>query len=61
MDAELSANDLQLSSSDVRLIVGVLYCVGTLDISSPRVDTLLLAARVLGMPSLIDFLIKQFI
>ena len=58
LDRELAANGLSLTVDDVRLIIGILYCVGTVDISPERTDTLLVAAQVLGIPTLIAFLKK---
>lgn len=56
LDKELAQNDLFLSFEDVQLIIGILYCVGTVEISPQRIESLLVAAQVLGIPTLIRFL-----
>lgn len=53
---ELAPNGLHLTFEDVRLIVGVLYCMGTVEISPQRIESLLLMAQVMGIPTLITFL-----
>ena len=55
---ELAPNDLSLTLEDVQLIIGILYCVGTVEISPARIETLLIRAQVLGIPTLISFLKK---
>ena len=45
LDRELAPNGLSLTVDDVRLIIGILYCIGTVDISPERTDTLLVAAQ----------------
>ena len=52
----MAPNGLSLTFEDVELIIGILYCVGTVEISPQRVAALLLAAQVMGIPSLIRFL-----
>ena len=42
----------------MQLIIGILYCVGTVEISPQRIETLLICAQVLGIPTLISFLKK---
>ena len=49
LNKELSANGLTLTFEDVQQIVGVLYCVGTVEISPQRIESLLVVAQVLGM------------
>ena len=56
LDKELSPNGLDLSYADVQLIIGILYCVGTVEISPQRIQSLLLIAQVLGIPTLITLL-----
>ena len=56
LDKELAPNDLSLPFDDVTLIIGILYCVGVVEISPPRIQTLLVAAQILGIPTLIRFL-----
>ena len=56
LDRELGPHGLQLTFDDVRLIIGVLYCVGTVEISPQRIESLLVVAQVLGIPTLIRFL-----
>jgi hypothetical protein len=46
LDRELSPNGLSLSIEDVRLIIGILYCVGTVEISPQRIESLLVSAQV---------------
>ena len=46
LDKELAPNGLSLTFEDVELIIGILYCVGTVEISPQRVAALLLAAQV---------------
>ena len=58
LDKELAPNDLSLTPEDVQLIIGILYCVGTLEILPARIETLLICAQVLGIPTLISFLKK---
>ena len=58
LDKELAPNDLSLTLEDVQLIIGILYCVGTVEISPARIETLLICAQVLGIPTLISFLKK---
>ena len=58
LDKELAPNDLSLTLEDVQLIIGILYCVGTVEISPQRIETLLICAQVLGIPTLISFLKK---
>eukprot|EP00092_Neocalanus_flemingeri_P012971 GFUD01013976.1.p1 GENE.GFUD01013976.1~~GFUD01013976.1.p1 ORF type:complete len:1261 (+),score=305.37 GFUD01013976.1:94-3876(+) len=58
LDKELAPNDLSLTLEDVQLIIGILYCVGTVEISPQRIETLLISAQVLGIPTLISFLKK---
>ncbi len=58
LDKELAQNDLVLTYDDVQLIIGILYCVGTVDISPPRIKSLLVASQVLGIPTLTRFLKK---
>ena len=69
---ELAPNDISLTLEDVQLIIGILYCVGTVEISPQRIETLLICAQVLypcsktltkqfqvlGIPTLISFLKK---
>ena len=56
LDRELAPHGIDVSFEDVRLIIGILYCVGTVEISPPRIESLLLLAQVMGVPSLIRFL-----
>ncbi|CAB4069554.1 KRAB [Lepeophtheirus salmonis] len=56
LDRELSPNGLDLTYEDVQLIIGILYCVGTVEISPERIESLLLIAQVLGIPTLIHLL-----
>ena len=56
MEKELAPHGINVTFDDVRLIIGILYCVGTVEISPPRIESLLLMAQVLGIPSLIRFL-----
>merc|ERR1719402_1766040 len=58
LDKELAPNDLHLTLEDVQLIIGILYCVGTVEINPQRIETLLVCAQVLGIPTLISFLKK---
>jgi hypothetical protein len=58
LERELAPHGLTVTFDDVRLIIGILYCVGTVEISPQRVETLLLIAQVMGIPSLIRFLKK---
>jgi len=58
LDRELAPNDLQLDFQDLRLIVGILYCVGTVEISPPKIRSLLVVSQVLGIPTLTRFLRK---
>jgi hypothetical protein len=37
-------------------LAGILYCVGTVEISPQRIEMLLVCAQVLGIPTLISFL-----
>ena len=48
LDKELAPNDLNLTLEDVQLIIGILYCVGTVEISPQRIETLLVCSQVLG-------------
>ena len=43
---ELAPNDISLTLEDVQLIIGILYCVGTVEISPQRIETLLICAQV---------------
>ena len=43
---ELAPNDISLTLEDVQLIIGILYCVGTVEISPQRIETLLISAQV---------------
>ena len=52
----MAPHGIDVSFEDVRLIIGILYCVGTVEISPPRIESLLLLAQVMGVPSLIRFL-----
>ena len=56
IERELAPHGITVTFDDVRLIVGVLYCVGTIDISPQRVEDLLLIAQIMGIPSLIRLL-----
>ena len=56
LDKELAPNGLDLSFTDVQLIIGILYCVGAIEISPQRIASLIVVAQVLGIPSLINFL-----
>jgi hypothetical protein len=47
LDKELAPHGLSLTFDDVQLVIGILYCVGTVEISSQRVESLLLIAQVL--------------
>ncbi len=58
LDKELAPNDLVLAFEDIQLITGILYCVGTVEISPPRIKSLLVASQVLGIPTLTRFLKK---
>ena len=44
---ELAPNDISLTLEDVQLIIGILYCVGTVEISPQRIETLLISAQVM--------------
>ncbi len=46
LDKELAPHGLALTFDDVQLIIGILYCVGTVEISSQRIESLLLIAQV---------------
>ncbi len=46
LDKELAPHGLSLTFDDVQLVIGILYCVGTVEISSQRVESLLLIAQV---------------
>jgi hypothetical protein len=48
LDKELAPNDIRLTLEDVQLIIGILYCVGTVEISPQRIETLLICAQVGG-------------
>ena len=45
LDKEFSPHGLALTFDDVQLIIGILYCVGTVEISSQRIESLLLIAQ----------------
>ena len=53
LDKELAPNDLSLTLEDVQLIIGILYCVGTVEISPQRIETLLVCSQVLGSYTII--------
>ena len=56
LERELAPHGISVTFDDVRLIIGILYCVGTVEISPPRIESLLLMAQIMGIPSLIRFL-----
>lgn len=45
LDKELAPNGLDLSFQEVHLIIGILYCVGTVEISPPGIDNLLVTSQ----------------
>ncbi|TRY69954.1 hypothetical protein TCAL_02885 [Tigriopus californicus] len=56
LDKELSPNGITLDFTDLQQLVSTLYCVGNLDTSSRGIESMLLVAQVLGIPTLISFL-----
>jgi len=52
LDKELAPHGLSLTFDDVQLVIGILYCVGTVEISSQRVESLLLIAQVITIYNL---------
>ena len=56
LERELAPHGISVTFDDVRLIIGILYCVGTVEISPQRVESLLLIAQIMGIPSLIRLL-----
>lgn len=56
LDSELSSNGISLDFGDLQQLVSALYCVGNLDTSSQGIESMLLVAQVLGIPTLISFL-----
>ena len=58
LDKELAPNGLSLTFEDVELIIGILYCVGTVEISPQRVAALLLAAQVSTNCTLLKYIIS---
>ena len=56
LERELQPHGVEVSFDDIRLILDILYCVGTVEIPPEKKEFLLLLAQIMGIPTLIGFL-----
>ena len=56
IEREMAPHGISVVFEDLKLLIEMLYFEGTVEISPQRIETLLLVAQVMGIPSVIRFL-----